>query len=203
MNALKLVTLSAALCFGMATAATAASMSKTEYEASMDAISAKYKADKVACKSMSGNAEDICEEEAKGREKVAKAELEAKYQPSDESQYNVRVAKAEAAYDVAKEKCDDFSGNAKDVCVKEAEAAFVTAKEDAKVAEKSAEAKAAAHEKTDDANAAAREETSEVRKDAASAKRDADYATAKEKCDAFAGDAKESCLKDAKSRYGD
>lgn len=203
MNTLKLVALSAALCFGMATAASAASMSKTEYKSSMDTISAKYKADKAACKKMSGNAADICSEEAKGREKVAKAELEANYKPSDKGQYNVRMAKAEAAYDVAKEKCDDFSGNAKDVCVKEAEAAFVTAKENAKVAETAAAASATAHEKTDDANAAAREKTSEARKDAASAKRDADYATAKEKCDAFAGDAKASCLKDAKSRYGE
>lgn len=203
MNTLKLVALSAALCFGMVTAATAASMSKTEYNSSMDAISAKYKADKATCKSMSGNAADICREEAKGHERVAKAELEAKYQPSDKSQYNVRMARAEAAYDVAKEKCDDFSGNAKDVCVKEAKAAFVTAKENAKVADTAAAAKATAHEKTDDANAAAREKTSEARKDAASAKRDANYATAKEKCDAFAGDAKANCLKDAKSRYGE
>jgi hypothetical protein len=35
------------------------------------------------------------------------------------------MAKVDADYAVAKEKCDDFSGNAKDVCVKEAKAAQV------------------------------------------------------------------------------
>ena len=39
----------------------------------------------------------------------------------------------EATYDVAKEKCDELSGNSKDVCVKEANAALVKAKADAKV----------------------------------------------------------------------
>jgi hypothetical protein len=203
MKTLKLLTLSVALCFGVATGASAAAMSKADYEASMDAIAAKYKADKAACKSLSGNAEDICSEEAEGREKIAKAELEAQYKPADDSQYKVRMAKAEAAFEVAKERCDDFSGNAKDVCVKEAQAAFVSAKENAKVADTAAGARATAQEKTDNANADAREENAAARKDAASAKRDADYATAKEKCDAFAGDAKSSCLADAKSRFGD
>ncbi|MDO9596955.1 MAG: hypothetical protein Q7J47_04470 [Azoarcus sp.] len=201
MNKLKLVALSAALCFGMATSAIGANMTKTEHQAAADAISAKYKADKEACKSLSGNAEDICEEQAKGHEAVSKAELEANYKPSDKSRINVSMVRAEAAYAVAKEKCDDFAGNAKDVCVKEAEATFVAAKEDAKLAEKTAEANAIAREKTGDANATARETNTEARKDAASEKREANYATAKEKCDAFAGEAKDSCLAAAKSRY--
>lgn len=201
MNKFKVVALSAALCFGMATSAIGANMTKTEHEAAADAISAKYKADKEKCESMTGNAEDICEVQAKGHEAVSKAELEANYKPSDKSRINVRMVRAEADYDLAKEKCDDFAGNAKDVCVKEAEAAFVAAKENAKLAEKTAEANAVAREKTGDANATAREATTEARKDAASEKRDADYATAKEKCDAFAGDAKDSCIAAAKTRY--
>jgi hypothetical protein len=36
---------------------------------------------------------------------------------------------------VAKEKCDDFSGNSKDVCQKDAKAAHVKALESAKVSE--------------------------------------------------------------------
>lgn len=201
MNTFKLVTLSAALCFGMATSAIGANMTKSEHQAAADAISAKYKADKESCKSMSGNAEDICEEQAKGNEAVSKAELEANYKPSDKSRINLSMARAEAAYAVAKEKCDDFAGNAKDVCVKEAEAAFVTAKENAKLAEKTAEANAVARERTGDANATAREANTEARKDAASEMRDANYATAKEKCDALAGEAKDSCVAAAKSRY--
>jgi hypothetical protein len=186
-----LAALSAAVCLTFSAAAIAAPMSKTEYSLGKDGISAKYKTDKAACQPMSGNAKDICVEEAKSREKVAKAELEASYEPSEKHNYEVRMARADAAYDVAKEKCDDAAGNAKDVCVKEAKAAHVTAKADAKVVEK-----------TNDANTSAHEKTTAVRKDAASDKRDAAYAVAKEKCDALAGDPKAACIKEAKARNG-
>ena len=191
MNSYTLAAISAAFCLAISTSAIGGAMSKAQHKAAREDISAKYKADKVACKAMTGNAKDICIEEAKGREKVAKAELEENYSPSAKHRYNVRIAKAEAAYAVAKEKCDDLSGNAKDVCRKEAKSAYVAAKADAKVAEK-----------TSDANATARETTTEARQDAAAEKRDAAYAVAKEKCDALADDAKAKCIKDAKARYG-
>lgn len=102
------------------------------YIADKERIEREYKADKERCDSFDGNAEDICEAEAKGREEVAKAELEDKYRPSRESQYEVRVARAKADYRVAKERCDDLSGNAKDVCLEEAKAAQAAAIADAK-----------------------------------------------------------------------
>ncbi len=186
----------AAAC-SLALSATAfGAVTKTEYKASKDQISAKYKSEKASCKTMSGNAKDICIEEAKGHEKVAKAELEMSYKPTDRNRHDVRIAKADAAYNVAKEKCDDVTGNAKDVCVKQAKAAHIAAKADTKVAE----AKVA--EKVAGAPAAMREKTAEVKKDAAADKRDAAYAVAKEKCDAMAGDAKSNCIKDAKARFG-
>jgi hypothetical protein len=90
------------------------------------------------------------------------------------------MAKADAAYDVAKEKCDDRKGNDKDVCVKEAKAAHTQATADAK----------------------ANKKVAEVRKDAADDKRDAAYNVAKEKCDGLSGDTKAQCLATAKARYG-
>lgn len=202
MKNLKLAALSASLCLAVSTAAIGAPLSKADYKAEKEGISARYKTDKAACQAMSGNARDICVEEAKGRESVAKAELEASYEPSTQHRYDARMAKAEAAYAVAKEKCDDAAGNARDVCRKEAKATYVNAKADAKVAEKTADANAAAREKTHDANATAQEKTTSARKDAASDKRDAAYAVAKEKCDALAGDAKATCINDAKLRHG-
>ena len=213
MNKLNLTAVAAAIAMAISAGAMSAVVTKSEYTASKTDIAATYTSDTAACNAMKGNAKDICIEEAKGREKVAKAELESNYKPSDKSRNAVRIAKAEAAYAVAKEKCDDLAGNAKDVCVKEAKAAQVAAKADAKVAIKTAEvnataqekktdANATAQEKKADANATAREKTAEVRKDAATDKRNADYAVAKEKCDALAGDAKSNCIKDAKVRYG-
>ena len=202
MNKFNLTALAAALCLTASAGAFGAVMSKAEYKSAGQDIAGRYASDQAACKATTGNAKDICSEEAKGREKIAKAELEANYQPSDKHRYDLRIAKADAAYAVAKEKCDDLAGNAKDVCRKEAKSAYVTAKADAKLADKTAVANAAAREKTADAKATARDKTADAQKDAATEKRDAAYAVAKEKCDAFAGDAKAGCLKDAKARYG-
>lgn len=191
MNTFTRTTLSAAFILAIGTGAMGATVSKAEYKSAKTDISAKYKQDKLACNTQSGNAKDICIEEAKGQEKIARAELEESYAPSIAHRYDVRRAKADATYAVAKEKCDDAAGNVKDVCRKEAKSAYVAAKADAKVIEK-----------TSDANTTASEKKAEVRKDAAAEKRDAAYAVAKEKCEALAGDTKANCLKEAKATYG-
>lgn len=80
--------------------------------------------DKAACHSQSGNAKDVCEEEAKGKEKVARAELEYSYSGKAADSNKVHVAKAKAAYEVAKEKCDDLAGDAKAGCMGAARAKF-------------------------------------------------------------------------------
>jgi len=107
-------------------------MSHDAYKAEKSRIESEYKVDKARCDSLAGNAEDICEAEVKGKKEVAEADLEARYKPSKENRYKTRIAKAEADYKVAKERCDDLSGNAKEVCLKEAKAAEAAAKADAK-----------------------------------------------------------------------
>lgn len=164
---------------------------QAEYQATVKNAETAYKSAKAACDNLKANAKDVCIEEAKGRETVAKAQAEAAYKGTPKAQEEARVAQAEATYRVAKEKCDDLAANAKDVCVKEAHAAFVKAKADAKVARV-----------TGDARRAAAETSAAVRRDAAEAKRDADYEVAIEKCDALAGTAKESCVRDVKARLG-
>ena len=160
--------------------AQAATMSKDAYKSGKDGISAQYKTDKAACAPMSANAKDICKEEAKAKEKVARAELEYGYTGKARDGTKVMEVKAKTAYAVAKEKCDDQAGNAKDVCRKEAKAVEVKALADAKMAK----------------------QVGEARKDASVDKRDADYKVAAEKCDALAGDPKTSCMNAAKSKFG-
>ena len=169
-------------------------MTKEEYNAGKDRIGADYKAAKAQCDTLQGNAKDVCMKEAKGREKVAKAELEAQYKPSDKATYNVNEARADADYEVAKEKCDDQKGDAKDICVKDAKAAHVAAKENAKV--QRAQAKPA------DSTAEKRADVAEAKKDAAEAQREANYKAAKERCDTMSGDAKDKCVADAKRTHG-
>jgi len=103
-----------------------------EYRADKERIEADFKAAKEKCKPLTGNAKDICKAEAKGQEKVAKAELEAKRKGTPHAQYEVDVTKAKAAYEVAKEKCDDMSGKEKSACKKQAKADEDKALADAK-----------------------------------------------------------------------
>jgi len=147
----------------------AATMTKTD-----------YKADKAACAALAGNAKDICVEEAQAKQKVARAELQYGYTNTSSDRTKMLVAKAESAYAVAKEKCDDNAGNVKDVCVEEAKAVETKALADAKLGK----------------------EIGEARTDAAADKREADYKVAAEKCDALSGDAKASCLTNAKAMFG-
>lgn len=157
-----------------------ATISKADYQAGKTRISADYKADKAACSSLAANARDVCVEEAKAKEKVARAELEYSFTGKSKDRNKVLVAKAESTYAVAKEKCADKAGNDKDVCVKEAKAVEAKALADAKLGK----------------------EIGEARKNAADEKRDADYKVAIEKCDALAGDAKTGCVTAAKAKFG-
>ena len=160
--------------------AQAATMSKPDYKAAKTRISADYKADKAACASFTANAKDVCIEQAKAKDKVARAELEYGYTAKPADWTKTLVVKAETRYAVAKEKCDDKVGNDKDVCVKEAKAVEVKALADAKMDKKIGAAVT----------------------DAGDAKRDADYKVAAEKCDALTGDAKGACIVSAKARFG-
>jgi hypothetical protein len=176
--ALKQILLAAGIA--MLPLAQAATLAKADYSAEKTRIGAAYKADKTACAALTANAKDICVEEAQAKETVARAELEYAYTGNVKDQNKVLVAKAKAAYDVAKEKCDDFKGNEKDVCVKQAKAVEAKALADAKMGKQIGEAKT----------------------DAATDKRDADYKVAVEKCDAMTGDAKTSCVTAAKAQFG-
>ena len=124
----------ASTCF-MATQAGA--MTKDEYKVAKEKIEADYKADKAQCDAMKDNAKDVCQKEAKGKENVAKAELEQQYKPSDAHARKVAEEKVKANYEVAKEKCDDQAGDAKAACVKQAKADESQGKADIKAMKKS------------------------------------------------------------------
>ena len=132
MNNLNIIAISAAIAFAFSNGAMAAqSMTKVEYQSAKDKIAANYKSAKARCDSLTANAKDVCMAEAKGKENVAMAELEAHSNPSEKARHDVNIAKAEAAYAVAKEKCDVKTGNDKTACVKEAQAKEARAKANA------------------------------------------------------------------------
>lgn len=161
-------------------AAQAAPPTKAEYDAAKNTISANYKAAKDACDSLKANAKDICEEEAEAAEKNARAELEFSASGKLADATKVKVVKADGAYEVAKERCDDLSGNAKDVCNKEAKAVHVAAIAAANTAKATSEARAEGKEDVNEAR----------------------YKAAAEKCDTMSGDAKSNCIQAAKTAHG-
>jgi hypothetical protein len=183
-----------ALAAGMALSAgvhAAGEMSKQTYQDGNQRIAAEMKAAKDACRSLSGNANDVCMKEASARATIAKAELKVAYQPDAKNSYDASVKKAQAEYLVARERCDDAAGNVKDVCLKQAKAVEVGAKADARERRKIATANSTADRKSWKASS-----------NAASDKRDAEYAVAKERCGVFAREAKTRCLDDAKVAFG-
>ena len=109
-------------------------MSRDAYKAEKDKIEATAKVDKKACEPMKENAKDVCEAEAKAKEKIAKAELDAQNKPGPKADEKVRMMKAEGAYEVAKEKCEDQKGDGMTACKKDAKASYDKAKADARQA---------------------------------------------------------------------
>ena len=153
---------------------------KAAYESAKAAAQSSYEAAFRNCDATKGNAHDICVAEAKAARVKAEQQAEAAYQGTPKARAKAAEEIAEANYRVARERCDDRTGNDKDVCIKVVKAELTKAKADAK----------------------ARRKTSEARQEAAKEKREADYNVAAQKCEALAGDARSACVKDAKTRYG-
>jgi hypothetical protein len=118
-----------ALCW---TATAGADMRKAEFQSEMLRIDNEFDTAKARCDSFGGNARDICLAEARGNLQVAKAELEERKTPSTRTRYKVRLARAEAAFDVAAEECDEGTSAAKDACVEEAREALARDKAEAR-----------------------------------------------------------------------
>ena len=110
-------------------------------KAEEDRIEADAKAAKAKCDGMKGQEKDLCQQQAKSDEKVKKAELDAKYDPSPRKQRKVEEQKAEAEYEVAKAKCDMQGGKADNACKKEAKAKYDRTKADIKAKHAKSDAK--------------------------------------------------------------
>jgi hypothetical protein len=164
----------------VATTCQAAPVSKAEYNAARERVSADYTAMRARCDELSGNGKDVCLAEAKAAQAKRSAEIEASYKNTDKAVRSARETAADADYDVAKTRCAARTGNEKNVCLAEATAARRKAKAEAKAASK----------------------VDEVRRDVAEERRDADYNVAMEKCNLLGGASKEGCVRDIKARFG-
>ena len=164
----------------MSTQVSAQSMSKVDYSAAKTRISSKYKADKLICKQLAGNARDICIEEGQAKEKVAQAELTFGYTGKTTDKVKISTVKADTLYAVAKEKCDDLAGVPKTTCKTNAKATHTKTLADIKMGK----------------------EISAARADDAQTKLDADYKVATQNCASLAEEAKAGCVSAAKMKFG-
>jgi hypothetical protein len=171
-----------AVCIGTLACAGAshAAGDKAAYESAKASAKTTYEAAKAKCDALKDNAKDICVAEAKAARTRTEEQAEVAYKDTPKAREHAINEIAEADYKVAKERCDDKTGNDKDVCVKVAKAAMTKAK----------------------ANAKATRVSTDAKMDASKDKREADYKVAAEKCNAMTGDAKSACVKDAKAKYG-
>lgn len=174
------LTAAVAVALGCGLAA-AAPINEATYDAAKKEVQSQHKTDKERCEPLRGNAQDVCESEADGREKVAMAHLKFQRSGKAEDQVAVREAMVEARYDIAKERCDDLSGDAKNRCEAEAKAAHEQGKANVKRDEKVAEARDEARE----------------------ARLKAEYQLAKQQCDERTGAAKNACEAALEARFPD
>jgi hypothetical protein len=126
------------LVCGLALAGVAAAeppaMSKNAYEAAKDHIEAQYKADRKFCGGLKDHLQELCQAQARGKADAAKAELEARYDPSPEATLEARRVIAEANYKVDKVECEaKRDDDARDRCIDMAKAAREAAVRQAKV----------------------------------------------------------------------
>jgi len=84
---------------------------------------ANYDRDKTRCAGLAGNDKDVCQAQAKATLVAARADAKAD-QKTIEARNEARDDKLEAAWKVAKERCDAFAGAARDQCMSDAKAQF-------------------------------------------------------------------------------
>ena len=118
--------------------AMATEMTRGEYKAREAHILANYEADRQKCGAGIGNGVDLCVAKARGARKVASAELEAAYKPSLATNYDAAIARAQAAYSITNEECNDKDAMTRKVCERVAKAALERAEAEAIAAMKTA-----------------------------------------------------------------
>ena len=96
------------------------------YKAALARIEQQRHKDDAACARLKDNALEICKLQAEGRQKVARAELEAQRKPGPDSEQAVKRAQAEADYRIARQRCST-AGARKDACIDQAKDARAAA----------------------------------------------------------------------------
>jgi hypothetical protein len=109
-------------------------MSPVDYGTARKAIESETHVALSKCRSLDGQAKDVCKAEARADERVRKAGLEADYRGTVAAAADAKLARAKARYEVAKARCGGEHGEGKLSCLRAARADKAKALADAKLA---------------------------------------------------------------------
>jgi hypothetical protein len=115
-----LLTVTSIALFGVALTAGAADPT---YNAAKSQAEAVYDHEVERCDAKSGNDKDVCVQAAKAKRTASEADAKAQHKAGD-ARKDANEDKLEAEYKVAKERCDNFSGDEKDACQERAKAKY-------------------------------------------------------------------------------
>jgi hypothetical protein len=104
-------------------------------------IDAEFDAARERCDDLAGQAKDVCLAEARAERRIRKVEVAARVQGTSKARYDAQIARAEAAFGVAKERCGVRAGEERAACIADARAGEERAKEEARRERREAEAR--------------------------------------------------------------
>ena len=107
-------------------------MSRADYDQARRMIEAEARTAIAQCRPLEGRDKDVCKAQARGEERVGKAELDARYRGTVAAESDARLARAKAQYEVARAGCADRSGEERGACLKAARAEKARALADAR-----------------------------------------------------------------------
>jgi len=102
-------------------------------------IDAEFEAARERCDDLAGQAKDVCLAEARADRRIRKVEVAARDQGTPKARYDADIARAEAEFVVAKERCGVRAAADRETCVTDARAREARVKEEARRARREAE----------------------------------------------------------------
>lgn len=92
-------------------------MTRTDYETLHKVISAEAQDLERACDALRGAERHVCQAEARAREQVLLAELEARYRGTFSAAREAHMVRVRARYEVDRSRCFAYAGFQRDSCV--------------------------------------------------------------------------------------
>ena len=105
----------------------------------LERIDAEFDAARERCNNLAVQTRNVCLAEARAERRIRKVELAAHSQGTTKARYDARVARAEAEFEVAKERCGVHAGAERETCVADARTREARAKDEARAARREAE----------------------------------------------------------------